>query len=72
MSQARATRPVTRADIEAKMREIQGGTEAGADAAKGAGVAAGVGLLLLAVVVAYLLGRRKGRKRRTFVEIRRV
>jgi hypothetical protein len=72
MTQARATRPVTRADIEAKLRQIQGGTEAGADAAKGAGMAAGVGLLLLAVVVAYLLGRRKGRKRRTVVEIRRV
>ena len=72
MSQARATRPVTRADIEAKLREIQGGTEAGADAAKGAGMAAGVALLLLAVVVAYLLGRHKGRKRRAVVEIRRI
>jgi len=30
-----------------------------------------VGAALLAVV-AYLLGRRRGRKRRTFVEIRRV
>jgi hypothetical protein len=66
------TRSVTRADIEAKMREIQGGTEVGGDAAKGVGVAAGLGLLLLAVLVAYLLGRRKGRKRRTVVEIRRV
>jgi len=72
MSQARATRPVTRADIEAKLREIQGGSEVGADAAKGAGVAAGVVVLLLAIVVAYLLGRRKGKKRRTVVEIRRV
>jgi hypothetical protein len=63
---------VTRADIEAKLREIQGGTEAGADAAKGAGVAAGFAVLLLAIVVAYLLGRHKGKKRRTVVEIRRV
>jgi RsiW-degrading membrane proteinase PrsW (M82 family) len=66
------TRPITRDDIEAKMREIQGGTEAGADAARGAGLAAVVGALLLAVIVAYLLGRRKGKKRRTMVEIRRV
>lgn len=72
MTQARTTRPVTRADIEAKLREIQGGTEAGADAAKGAGMAAGVAVLLLAILVAYILGRRRGRKRRTFVEIRRV
>jgi hypothetical protein len=66
------TRSVTRADIEAKMREIQGEAEVGTDAAKGAGVAAGVGLLLLAVLVAYVLGRRRGRMRRTVVEIRRI
>lgn len=65
-------RPITRADIEAKMREIQGGTEAGADAAKGAGIAAGIGVALLAILVAYLMGRRRGRKRRTVVEIRRI
>jgi hypothetical protein len=72
MSRTDTARPITRDDIEAKMREIQGGTEAGADAARGAGLAAVVGALLLAVIVAYLLGRRKGKKRRTMVEIRRV
>jgi hypothetical protein len=72
MSRTETARPITRDDIEAKMREIQGGTEAGADAARGAGLAAIVGGLLLAVVIAYLLGRRKGKKRRTMVEIRRV
>jgi hypothetical protein len=72
VSQARTTRPVTRADIEAKLREIQGGAESGADAARGAGLAAGIAFVLLAVVIAYLLGRRKGRKRRSVVEIRRI
>lgn len=72
MSRARGTRPVTRADIETKLREIQGGTETGADAAKGAGLAAGVVVVVLAIVIAYLLGRRKGRRRRTYVEIRRI
>ena len=72
MSRTDTARPITRDDIEAKMREIQGGTEAGADAARGTGLAAVVGALLLAVIVAYLLGRRKGKKRRTTVEIRRV
>jgi hypothetical protein len=66
------TRPITRDDIEAKLREMQGTTEAGADAARGAGLAAIVGGLLLAVLIAYLLGRRKGRRRRTVVEIRRI
>lgn len=72
MSNARTTRPVTRADIEAKLRDIQGGTEAGADAAKGAGLAAGIAFVLLALVIAYLFGRHKGKKRRSVVEIRRI
>jgi peptide deformylase len=67
-----ASRPITRNDIETKLREIQGTTETGAEAARGAGLAAAVVGLLLAVAVAYLLGRRRGRKRRTVVEIRRV
>jgi peptide deformylase len=72
MATVDASRPITRDDIEAKLREIQGTTEAGADAARGAGLTAAVVGLLLAVVIAYLLGRRRGRKRRTVVEIRRV
>lgn len=71
MSQAH-TRPVTRDDIEAKLREIQGGADTGAEAAKGAGLAAGAAFLLIALLVAFLWGRHRGRKRRTVVEIRRV
>ncbi len=61
---------VTRADIEDKLREIRAGTDAGRDAAQGPGMAAGG--MALAVLAAYALGRRRGRKRRTVVEIRRV
>ena len=66
------SRPITRDDIEAKLRAIQGGTEAGADAARGVGIAAAIGGVVLALLVAYLLGRRRGRKRRSVVEIRRI
>jgi len=65
-------RPITRADIEAKLREVEHATEVGADAAKGAGAAAGVAVAGVVVVVVYLLGRRSGRKRRTVVEVRRI
>lgn len=63
---------VTRADIEAKMRQITGQLERTAEAAKPkvmpfVVVAAG-GVVLLA----YLVGRRRGRRRSTVVEIRRV
>jgi hypothetical protein len=65
-------RPITRADIEGKLREIRGATEAGAEAAKGAGVAAGAAGAGVVIVLVYLLGRRSGRKRRTVVEVRRI
>ena len=63
---------VTRADIENKLRQIQGVTDSTTDAAQSAAkpvlVAVGVGV----VVVAFLLGRRRGRKHSTIVEVRRV
>ncbi|MBW3614239.1 MAG: LPXTG cell wall anchor domain-containing protein [Actinobacteria bacterium] len=63
---------VSRADIEAKLREIRGEVDTTATAAKPTGMAIAVvaGVALLGAV--YLLGRRKGKKRSTVVEIRRV
>ena len=65
-------RDVTRSDIEAKIEEIRASvtpkTEVTADVGKGAIV----GATVLGVVVAYLFGRRHGRKRSTVVEIRRI
>jgi hypothetical protein len=72
MADIDTTKPITRGDIEAKLRQIQRGTDAGAEAAKGAGMAGGIVGTVLLVAAAYLLGRRRGRKRRTVVEIRRV
>jgi hypothetical protein len=65
-------RPITRADLEAKFEELRTGVGSGTDAARGAGpgIAVGVGILVLLAV--YVLGRRRGKKRRTVVEIRRV
>jgi hypothetical protein len=65
-------RPITRDDIEAKFRELQTEVELVEDEARNY---AGVVIVVVVVTVAvgaYLLGRRKGRKRRTFVEIRRL
>jgi hypothetical protein len=65
-------RPITRADLEAKFEELRGTAAPGAQKARGAALAAVLvgGVLILAA--AYLIGRRKGRKRRTIVEVRRV
>jgi hypothetical protein len=67
-----ADRPVTRDDIEAKLREIRGEVDDVAEASRGYIVAAGAVVVLVAIGAAFVLGRRKGRKRATVVEVRRV
>ena len=54
------------------LAEIEGSVQTTAKAAAPIGLAAGVGTVLLLLIVAYLLGRRRGNKRRTVVEIRRI
>ena len=65
-------RPVTRADIENKLRQIRGEVDSTARAAVPIGLAVGAVAVAAVVGVAFLLGRRRGRKRTTVVEIRRV
>jgi hypothetical protein len=63
---------ITKADLQAKLEEIRGDVESTGEAAKpyalGAAILGVVGLAALA----YVLGRRKGRKKTTVVEVRRV
>ena len=67
-----AEKPVSREDIEAKLAQIRGvaddTTEVAEGAAKTGLVVAGVGVL----VVVFLLGKRRGRKKSTIVEVRRI
>lgn len=64
--------PVTKADIEAKLREIKGDVDETAKEARPLAEAAAIGGVILLILLAYLLGRRKGKKKTTVVEIRRV
>ncbi len=63
---------VTPQQIEAKLREIQGGLQGQiADKKQTAlAIAGGVGLIIL--ILMFLLGRKSGRKKTNFIEIRRV
>jgi uncharacterized membrane protein len=69
---ASATRKITRDDIEAKLRELQGEVEHRTESARSTVVAVAVGAAVVAVVAAYWFGKRRGRKRRTVFEIRRI
>jgi hypothetical protein len=63
---------VTRADIEAKLRQIQGDVETGVESGRDVGRLVAIGGVVLALGIAYVLGRRHGRKKRTIVEITRI
>jgi hypothetical protein len=67
-----AAQRITRDDIEAKFREIKGEVDTTTEKAKPIGLVAAAAVVIGAVAVAYLFGRRKERKKRTVVEIRRV
>ena len=65
-------KPITRADIEAKLRELQGEVDERTEAAKVPAFAIAVGAVVAAIVVTYWLGKRRGRKRQMVLEIRRI
>ena len=63
---------VTRDDLEARFQALQDSVRGQVDDKKNTFVTiAGVGGVLLVIVI-FLLGRRSGKKKTTFVEIRRV
>lgn len=65
-------RHITRADIEAKFRELEGEVDERKEQAFSIAVAVGAALVVGIAISGYILGRRRGRKRTTVVEIRRV
>jgi hypothetical protein len=63
---------ITRDDIESKFRELQAEVEVVEDEARNYALVAAVVGVVAVVAVAFVLGRRKGRRRGTVVEIRRI
>jgi hypothetical protein len=62
---------VSRDDIEAKLREIQGEVDETAESAKGMAIAVGAVVAVGFLVVVFALGSRRGRRKTTVVEVRR-
>ena len=71
MSTARPTK-ITRDDIESKFRELQGDATESVDDAKGVAVTAAIVVAVVVVAAVFVLGRRRGRRKSTIVEIRRL
>lgn len=65
-------KPITKGDIESKFRELQGEVDGAADAAVPYVLIAGAALAAGVVLLAFALGRRKGRKKSAIVEVRRL
>lgn len=72
MSATAPASQISRADIEAKLRELQGGATKKAEAAGATVVKVAVAVIAVVVVASFLVGRRKGRRQTTIVEIRRI
>jgi hypothetical protein len=66
------TEPIKLSDIDGKLRELSGDVR-GKIEAKKPPILFGLGALgLILLILAYFFGRRTGKKKTTFVEIRRV
>ncbi len=63
---------VTRDDIESKLRELRGDVDERVETAKVSAITIAVGVVFVTVVAAYWFGKRKGKKRQTVLEIRRI
>jgi hypothetical protein len=63
---------ITRDDLESKFRDVQGNLQGKLHDRKQALITAATAAGVILLIVFFLLGRRSGRKKTTFVEIRRL
>mgnify|MGYP003348721727 CR=1 FL=1 len=66
------TEPISRSDIEAKLRALQGDVQERVEDRRGTIVTIAAAVGVVVVVAVFLLGRRSGKRRSAVVEIRRV
>jgi hypothetical protein len=65
------TGKITKADIEQKLRDLQGDVEGKIASQRQKIIGAAVAVGVLTILLTFFLGRRSGKKRNTVVEIRR-
>ncbi|HEX4865501.1 MAG TPA: hypothetical protein VFV02_15630 [Acidimicrobiales bacterium] len=59
-------------DLRSKLKAIRGEVDEKAEEAKPVALVAGIAGVVAVVVLAFVLGRRRGRRKTTWVEIRRL
>ncbi|MEX2292507.1 MAG: hypothetical protein WD691_01865 [Acidimicrobiales bacterium] len=67
-----ATAPISRDTLEAKFRELQGGVDETRESATSTLITIGAVVAVGVIAIAFLAGRRRGKKRSTVVEVRRI
>ena len=67
-----ADRKITRADIDAKLGEVKHVVDRQIEDIRGLVIGAGIGIVVLLVVATFFLGRRRGKRLATIIEVRRV
>jgi hypothetical protein len=65
-------RPISRGDIEAKLREIQGEATTTGENVRTYVMVGGAVVAVAVVGAVFWLGKRRGRRKTTIVEVRRV
>jgi hypothetical protein len=63
---------ISRDDLEGKFRELQGEVETTTTSAKEYVIVAGAIALVAVASVAFVMGRRRGKRKSTVVEVRRL
>ena len=63
---------ISRDDIESKLRELRGEVDETGDNVRQYAVVAGAAVAVAVVALAFAWGKRKGKKKTTVVEVRRV
>jgi LPXTG-motif cell wall-anchored protein len=71
MADPARTTPITRDDIERRLRALQGDLADTGESIKHYAIAAGAVVAVAAIALAFGFGRRRGHKRQTIVEVRR-
>ncbi len=65
-------RSITRADLQSKLDEINAELTETVDGAKQTGQTIAIGAIVVVVVLAFVFGRRRGKKTSTVVTVRRI